>query len=369
MSRLKYLATVILLIGLVAASGCSWFGSGSAPNASSGPINPEWEPSYIDDDVSALLTTSELVELVAPTVVSILTEKITRDIFFQPVPQTGAGSGVIVDPKGYVVTNHHVIEGANDIKVVLSDGRSFKALKWASDAWTDLAVLQIKPEGDAAEFPFAHFLRDSLEKLEVLEPLVAVGNALALPGGPTWTSGGVSYLGRSIQLSGGTVLEDLIQTDAAINPGNSGGPLFNMSGQVVGINTAIAAEAENIGFAVSTSTAIDVINNLVRKQHVPSAWLGVSVYTVTGAVKSQYNLAVDSGAFIVEVFSDSPADVAGLRPNDVITAVDGQPITAGDELGKTIRGHDPGDTVTITLLRGSQQMQPQATLVQRPSAQ
>jgi len=369
MFKLKCLIVVLLLLAPLASSGCDLFGSSGGPNASGEPIDPQWEPVYIDNQVGATLTTSELVERVASTVVSILTEKVTRDIFFQPVPQTGAGSGVIVDPNGYVVTNHHVVEGAKSIEVILSDGRSFNVVKWASDAWTDLAVLQIKPRGDSEELPIAHFLRNSLEKLEVLEPVVAVGNALALPGGPTWTSGGISYLGRAIRLSDGTVLEDLIQTDAAINPGNSGGPLFNMAGQVVGINTAIAAEAENIGFAISTDTAISVVNDLVRMQHVPSAWLGVTIYTVTAAVKSQYNLAVDSGAFVVEVVSDSPADIAGLRPDDVITEVDGQPISTADELGRAIRDHEAGDTVTIAFWRGDQQLDTQATLFQRPSAQ
>jgi len=368
MLRLRLLLVFVLAVCLIGTAGCSWFGSGGS-NASGTPINPDWDPLYIDEQVGPLLTRSELVEKVAPSVVSILTEKVTRDIFFQPVPQTGAGSGVIVDPRGYVVTNAHVVEGVNSIEVVLSDGRIFKAVKWASDAWTDLAVIQIKPESDLEVLPFAHFLKESLKQLDVLEPVVAVGNALALPGGPTWTSGVISYLGRSIQLSSGTVLEDLVQTDAAINPGNSGGPLFNMAGQVVGINTAIAAEAENIGFAISTDTAIPVVYELVRQQHVPVAWLGVSVYTVTPAVKAQYDLAVDSGAFVVEVVSRSPADEAGIRPNDVITEVGGQAIATGEDLGKTVRSYNPGDTVSVVFWRGEEQLQTDALLVQRPSEQ
>ena len=367
MCRLKYVLIVLLLMSLVAGSSCALFrDDNNGPNASSGPIHPGWEPLYIDDEIGDTFDdVSDFVEKVAPTVVSIITEKVSRDIFFQPVPERGAGSGVIVDPKGYVVTNNHVVEGANSVEVTLSDGRSFKAIKWATDPWADLAVVEIDP-GDE-DLPFAHFLRGSLGNLAELEDVVAVGNALALPGGPTWTKGVVSYLGRSIRLPDGTVLEDLIQTDAAINPGNSGGPLFNMMGQVVGINVAIAAEAENIGFAISTNTAIPVVNDLVREDSVPVAWIGVYIYTVTPAVKSQYNLSVDSGAFLVDVVSGSPAEDAGLQENDVITELDGQPITTADELGDAIRAHEPGDKVTIVFWRGSERMEAEAILVQRPS--
>lgn len=366
MRRLKYILIFLLLISLVASSGCTLFGDdNNGSNASSGPIHPGWEPIYVDEESGDPLSTSDLVEKVAPAVVSIITEKVTRDIFLQPVPQTGAGSGVLIDPEGYVVTNNHVVEGARSIEVTLSDGRTFKAIKVATDPWTDLAVVEIDP-GDE-DLPFAHFLKDSLDQLAELEEVVAVGNALALPGGPTWTKGVVSYLGRSIRLPNNTVLEDLIQTDAAINPGNSGGPLFNMMGQVVGINVAIAAEAENIGFAISTNTAIPVVYDLIREESLAVAWLGVMIYTVTPTVKSQYDLAVDSGAFLVEVVSGSPADDAGLRESDVITELDGQAITSAAELSEAIRAHEPGDKVKIVFWRGNEKMQAEATLVQRPS--
>jgi serine protease Do len=298
-------------------------------------------------------------------VVSIVTEWIDRDIFFQPVPVKGAGSGVIIDPHGYIVTNNHVVEGATTVTVTLSDGRTFDAVKWATDPWTDLAVVEITPNED---LPFAHFLSNSLEKLEVLEDVVAVGNALALPGGPTWTEGVISNLGRSIRISEDVVLDDIIQTDAAINPGNSGGPLVNKAGQVVGINTAIAAEAENIGFAISTDTAILVVNDLITKEHVAAAWLGVSILTVTPAIKAQYDLSVDSGALVVEVVSDSPAAKAGLQGGDVIVSFGGVEITSANELVDAVQSHESGDTVQITFWRGSQQMQVEVTLSPRPSS-
>jgi S1-C subfamily serine protease len=364
MGKLRYILIAFLVLGLLVSSGC--LGHDGASKASSGPIDPNWNPIYIDEAVGDTLATSQLVEKIAPTVVSIVTEWVDRDIFFQPVPKRGAGSGVLIDPHGYIVTNSHVVEGARTVKVTLSDGRTFNAVKWATDPWTDLAVVQINPGME--NLPFAYFLRNSLEKLEVLEDVVAVGNALALSGGATWTKGVISNLGRSIRISDDVVLYDVIQTDAAINPGNSGGPLVNMAGQVVGINTAIAAEAENIGFAISTDTAIPVVNSLITKESVGAAWLGVSILTVTPALKAQYGLSVDSGALVVEVAADSPAAEAGLQSGDVIVGFGGVEITTNGKLVDAIRSRDPGDTVQINFWRGSQQMQVEVTLAQRPSS-
>ena len=364
MGGLKYIFITLLLISLLASSGCALFGERSPSHASGEPISPEWQPLYIDEEVGNTLLESELVEKVAPTVVSIFTEKVTYDIFLRPIPETGAGSGVIVDPKGYVVTNSHVVEGAESVEVILSDGQRFEAVSWAADSLTDLAVVQIEGEG----LPFAHFLSNSVERLEELEEVIAVGNALALPGGPTWTKGVVSYLGRSIEMPNGVVLDDLIQTDAAINPGNSGGPLVNMAGQVVGINTAIIAGAENIGFAISTNTAITVVNDLVKKGRLSSAWLGVLITTVTPAIQSQYDLSLDHGALIIEMVSPSPAAEAGLEPLDVIVKFDDEATNTARELVAAIRSHEPGDKVKITFWRGEEEMNTEATLIQRPSS-
>jgi serine protease Do len=365
MGKLRYILVTLLVLGLVAGPGCAILGIDSdGSNASGIPICQDWEPRYIDEEVGEALTVSELVEKIAPTVVSIVTEKMSRDIFFQPVPERGAGSGVIVDPKGFIVTNNHVVEGARRVTVTVGDGRSFDGIKWATDPWTDLAVVQVEPDSD---LPYAHFLRGSLDKLEELEEVVAVGNALALAGGPTWTKGVVSNLGRSIRISDNVVLDEIVQTDAAINPGNSGGPLVNMAGQVVGINTAIAAEGQNIGFAISTDTAIPVVNGLVMEDRVPCAWLGVVVLSATPALKEEYELAVDYGALIDAVESDSPADRAGLEAGDVIVKFGDSDVTTHDELVDAIRSYEAGDTVEIVFWRGSQQINTQAKLIQRPS--
>jgi serine protease Do len=363
MGRLKYIFIILLVISLLASSGCALFGERNSSYASGEPISPQWQPLYIDEEVGDTLLASELVERIAPTIVSIFTETVTYDIFLRPVPETGAGSGVIIDPKGYIVTNSHVVEGAESVEVILSDGRSFEAVNWVADSLTDLAVVQIEGE----DLPFAHFLNNSLGKLEELEEVVAVGNAFALPGGPTWTKGVVSYLGRSIEMSDDVVLYDLIQTDAAINPGNSGGPLVNMAGQVVGINTAIIAGAQNIGFAISTDTAIPIVNDLVKKGLVSFAWLGVLITTVTPAIQSQYDLAIDYGALIIELVSPSPAAEAGLKEFDVIVEFGGEEIKTAGELVTAIRSHKPGDKVKIAFWHGEEEMNTEATLIQRPS--
>jgi len=365
--KTKYLVIVLLLVMsfMVSSASCTVFKTGNGSNASDDPIDPDWEPAYMQYEVLAPLDTDDLVAQLAPTVVSIISEQVSYDRFFRAVPERGAGSGVIIDSRGYIATNAHVVEDADTLTVVLYDGQAFDAVAWVMDEQTDLAVVAIEPR---EELPYARFLSDSLTGLQLLEDVVAIGNALALPGGPTWTRGVVSSLGRSIEVSGSAVLDDLIQTDAAINPGNSGGPLVNMAGQVVGINTAIAADYENIGFAISTDTAIPVINSLVKKGFVSWAWLGVKMLTVTPAIKEQYGLSVDYGALIVEVLSDTPADKGGLETDDIIIKLGDIETRDADQLRAAIRSHVPGDKVAITYFRGeSPAATTEVTLAQRPS--
>jgi serine protease Do len=312
----------------------------------------------VDEEIGAELSTQELVAEVAPAVVSIVTETVSYNWFWQAVPQTGAGSGIIISSDGYIVTNNHVVEGAQKVTVTLSDGSAFAATIVGTDAQTDLAVVKI----EASNLSYLHFLNNSLEQLGVLDPVVAVGNALALPGGPTWTLGVVSNLGRSIQLDTGVVLNGIIQTDAAINAGNSGGPLVNMAGQVVGINVAIASNAENIGFAISTNTAIQVVQSLITEGKVVRPWLGVEVTTVTSAIQHYYNLSVNKGAIITSVTSGSPASKAGLKAGDVIIKIDDEDISTATELTSAIFSHQIGDQVEIVYYRGSVQNVANATL-------
>ena len=354
MSKLKYVVITIVLIG-----GISLVVTNTAPNSTSFAS----QCLYVDEGVGSALSTQELVEEVAPAVVSIVTESVSHNWFWQAVPQTGAGSGIIISSDGYIVTNNHVVEDADKVTVTLSDGSTRDATVVGTDAETDLAVVKVS----ASNLSYLHFVTNSLEQLSVLDPVVAVGNALALPGGPTWTTGVVSNLGRSIEVDSGAVLNDIIQTDAAINAGNSGGPLVNMAGQVIGINVAIASNAENIGFAISTDTAIPVVQSLIAEGTVVRPWLGVEVTTVTPAIQQYYRLAVNSGVLITSVTSGSPANKAGLRAGDVITRLDSEDISTASELISIVRAHQIGDQVEITYYRGSVQQVTTATLQELPS--
>jgi serine protease Do len=354
MSKLKYVVIgVILLVSISLVVACT---IANPPSSASGYL-------YIDEGIGSELNTQELVAEVAPAVVSIVVETVSYNWFWQAVPQTGAGSGIIISPDGYIVTNNHVVEDANKVTVTLSDGRTFDATIVGTDAQTDLAVVRI----DVSNLSYLHFLSDSLEQLSVLDPVIAVGNALALPGGPTWTTGVVSNLGRSIQEDTGVVLNDIIQTDAAINAGNSGGPLLNTAGQVVGINVAIASNAENIGFAISTDTAIPVVQSLINEGKVVRPWLGVSVTTVTSTIQQHYHLAVDAGALVISVSSGSPADEAGLRAGDVITEMDQEDISTAADLTSCIGSHQIGDQVEIIYYRGNVQKVATTRLEESPS--
>ena len=353
MSKLKYIVIAVLLI-----TGITLVVTDTLPNSTT------FASEYlgIDKEIGSELTTQELVAQVAPAVVSIVTETVTHNWFWQAVPQTGAGSGIAISSDGYIVTNNHVVEEAQKVTVTLSDGSAFAATVVGTDAQTDLAVVKI----EASNLDYLHFLSNSLDQLSVLDPVVAVGNALALPGGATWTTGVVSNLGRSIEENNGVVLNDIIQTDAAINAGNSGGPLLNTAGQVVGINVAIASNAENIGFAISTDTVIPVVQSIITEGKVVRPWLGVSVTTVTSTIQQYYDVSVDTGALIVSVTGDSPADKAGLKAGDVITKIDDENISTTEELISAIRSHQIGDQVEIVYYSGDVQEVANVTLEESP---
>jgi len=373
MRRLLYALIVVLLVGTSVMAGMDWGPFANSSTTSTGnhssAITTALDglvgdyPPYVDAEVGTQISTTDLVDDIGPAVVSIVTESVSYNWFYQAVPQTGAGTGLIISPDGWIVTNNHVVEDADKVTVTLSDGSTYEASSITTDPQTDLAVVKI----DASDLPYLHFLSNSLERLDDLDTVVAVGNALALEGGPTWTLGVISNLGRTIEFSDGTVLYDVIQTDAAINPGNSGGPLVNMAGQVVGINVAMAGDAENIGFAISTDTAIPVVQNLIEEGQVVRPYLGVNMATVTSTIKYQYDLSVNEGVLIVQVVNNSPADEAGLKVRDVITSIDGQEVNTAEEMQAAIQSHEAGDEIEIVYYRGSQQKTTQATLIETPS--
>lgn len=262
-------------------------------------------------------------------------------------PQVGTGSGVIINDSGYIVTNNHVIEGAEDIEVALTDNRTFKATIVGTDPSTDLALLQIKAEG----LPTLKLL-DS-DKVRVGEWVMAVGNPLGL--NSTITAGIVSAKGRNINiLKENFAVESFIQTDAAINPGNSGGALVNLNGGLVGINTAIASPTgayAGYGFAVPSNIVGKVVEDLLQFGSVQRGVLGVMIRSVDGNLAKQESLSTTTGVYVDSLLENSAAGVAGIKPGDVITAVDGETVSNSSELQERIARYRPGDEVTLEVLR------------------
>ncbi len=354
--------TALLLAGLLMLGLTVVACTSSVANAPTATPTPSPTLTSTPDESLSLPSITEVVATVKPAVASVVVGTVSYNIFLQAIPTEQTGSGIIIDERGYVVTNNHVVEGANSISVSIPDGRSFDATLIGTDPLTDLAVLKI--EGNS--LPTAEFGISS--ELKVGNWVVAIGNALALEGGPTVTVGVVSALGRTIEEASGVSLYDIIQTDAAINPGNSGGPLINLQGEVVGINTAkvSSVDVSGVGFAVSSDTARRVVEELIEKGYVLRPYLGISLVTVTPVIAGSYDLATEEGSMVYHVVTGTPADQAGLRVNDVITRVDGQNITTSDDVVLAIREHEIGDKIEITYLRGTREITTSATLVERP---
>jgi S1-C subfamily serine protease len=295
---------------------------------------------------AAALDTPSIVARTTPSVVSIRVTTSGTNIFQQSVTEEGAGTGFVARADGLIYTNAHVVNGADSVKVTLADGTTHDGTVVGVDATDDLAVVKI----DVTDLPALTI--GSSSDMQVGDPVVAVGNALALPGGPTATQGIVSALNRSIDTDNGEHLGRLIQTDAAINPGNSGGPLLNAAGEVIGINTAGASNAENVGFAISLDSAKPILDELAQgKPHV-RAFLGVQTRTVTADAAKQAGLDVDHGAYVQGVTADSAAEAAGLQVGDVIVKIDDTAIQTSDDVGTVLSGHRPDDSITITVHRG-----------------
>ncbi len=276
-----------------------------------------------------------------------------------PQGPRGAGTGFVISSDGVIVTNNHVVADASTIDVELADGRSLEAEVVGRDGGADLAVLKV----DATGLPVVE-LGDS-DAVQVGDEVVAIGNALALEGGLTVTQGIISGPPRE-GVEFGTGLEAVLQTDASINPGNSGGPLVDASGRVIGINTAVAAQAENVGFAIPITYGVPVIEDL-RAGRVP-AFLGVQTATLTPELADEINVDADSGAVVLGVTEGSPAAEAGLREEDVIVEIGGTAIEEASDVPDAIRRHQPGDEVEVVVVRGSERVTVTATLVDRPDS-
>ena len=297
----------------------------------------------------------EILDVVQPAVVRIDVETGLR---------AGAGSGFVISSDGVIVTNAHVVDDAAKVTVTLDDGDHEDAEVLGVDTASDLAVIEI----DRTGLPAA--VLGASDDLQVGDAVVAIGNALGLEGGsgPSVTTGIVSALDRRIGTEINTVLENVIQTDAAINPGNSGGPLVNTRGEVVGINTAIAnpGSSNNVGFAISIDSARPVIEALREGRTPAIAFLGVEAETVTPQLAESRDLGVDVGAFVRSVTSDSPAQRAGIETGDVIVEVDGTAVTRAEEVVGAIRRHAPGDEIAVTIDRDGRERTFAVVLAERP---
>jgi putative serine protease PepD len=256
-----------------------------------------------------------------------------------------AGTGIVIDPGGTIVTNAHVVSGASTIQVQLPNGDLLPATAKGVDATHDLAVINVHAHD------LASATLGNSDVLQVGDPVIAVGNALDL--GISVTSGIVSAIDRDVPEENGNTLLGALQTDAAINPGNSGGPLVNASGQVIGINTAIASpeESNNVGFAIAISAAKPIIADLAAGRPARDALLGVDSDPVTPDLVAQHHLRVSAGAYVTEVGSTTAAAKVGIVRGDVIVSLDGKPVTTTDELRRYVRRHRPGDKVRVVYVR------------------
>ncbi len=304
----------------------------------------------------------------SPAVANILTKATEYDFFMDPVPVAGAGSGFIFDASGYILTNYHVVEGAQSIEVVLGDQSRYPGKFIGADQRNDVALVKIDPKGkQLAALP----LGDSAA-LQVGQKVLAIGNPFGFQS--TLTTGVVSALGRTVQTSQTTFIDEAIQTDAAINRGNSGGPLINSHGEVIGINSAIytpSGTTAGIGFAIPINSAKRIAHDLMTEGRVHFAFLGVQTLPVGGYLAEALDLPVQEGLLVETAAKGGPAAVAGIRGGDrvaqagmqriavggdVIVAVDGQKVASPMDLNIILNRKRPGDTVTLAVYRGAKKI-------------
>jgi S1-C subfamily serine protease len=301
----------------------------------------------------------DTVEKVSKSVVNISTVKLVHRMFYQAVPVEGMGSGTIVDSNGYILTNNHVVGGAQKIDVVLWNGEVLRGKLESFCSVHDIAVVQVEKKGLlAAE------LGDS-DRLRVGQRVYAIGNPFGLSGGPTVTSGVISAVRRTIESQRG-LLENLVQTDAAINPGNSGGPLVDLEGKVVAINTAIIPFAQGIGFAIPINAAKECTSEAVGGIPATKPWLGIIGLSLTGEISRYYSLPLEQGVLVTKVMEDSPASRAGILVGDILVRFDSTTIQSIEGLAQEIRSKKIGDSVGLTVFRRGREQSFDATLSRIP---
>jgi len=368
----------LLALGLVLVLGAYWAGSrwGQRQPENVGAVPapvpiPAARPGELLGDEAIYV---KIYSQAAPAVANIVTRTLEYDVFMEPVPVEGAGSGFVIDPRGYILTNYHVVQGAQNISVTLGDRSHYDAKFIGADERNDIALVKIDPKDK--KLP-ALTMGDS-DTLQVGQLALAIGNPFGFQS--TLTTGVVSALGRTVQTSQTTVIDGAIQTDAAINQGNSGGPLLNSHGEVVGINSAIytpSGTTAGIGFAIPINTAKQIAQDLISEGHVRRASMGVEARLLTPAVAEALHLPVSEGLLLERVTPGGPAERAGLRGGDrqailgmrrillggdVITGIDGRPISGQTDLNLALNRKRPGDSVKVEYYRGGQKMQAQVTL-------
>ncbi len=341
------LPSVLLALALLLSAAC---GSGSESAAD------------VTGNVSGgELSTVDVVRQLTPSVVHVLTIPPKTGETNPSSPGIGVGTGIILQSDGYVLTNNHLIDGAESIVVTLHNGESYPARLVGGDPNPDVAVVKIDAMGLEPARP------GSVESLQVGQDVIAIGHALALPGGPTVSKGVISALGRSVEAGLQDTFVDLIQTDASINPGNSGGPLVNDHGEVVGVNTASFSGGQGINFAINIDDALVVSRQLIERGFVERGYLGIASLNLTPVIASQIGVPVHEGIIVARVAEGSDAQSAGLRGGDVIVAMDGQPIRNTGDLSKFLLDHSPGQRISVRLYRDGVEMETEATLSDMPA--
>lgn len=374
----KFNRARVIVAALVIIFGAYWAG---ARFGSHGPTNVEAVPSgagrggALENAAArdAALTEEESINVriyrqASPAVANILTKATQFDFFMDPVPVEGAGSGFVIDPRGYILTNYHVVEGAQSIEVVLGDQSHHPAKYIGADQRNDVALIKIDPKGKH----LATLTLGDSGAIQVGQKVLAIGDPFGFQS--TLTTGVVSALGRTVQTSQTTFIDEAIQTDAAINRGNSGGPLINSHGEVIGINSAIftpTGTTAGIGFAIPINTAKSIANDLMTDGRVHRAFLGVQTLPVGGWLAEALDLPVKDGLLVEAVTRGGPAAAAGLHGGDrealagmrriaiggdVIVTVDGQKIASQFDMNVILNRKRPGDTVTVTVYRGGKKM-------------
>jgi S1-C subfamily serine protease len=318
---------------------------------------------------------------VSPGVVNITRTVVEYDFFLEPVAtDAGTGSGCVLDQEGNILTNYHVIESADSLEVSLPDHSKYRAKVIGFDGQNDLAVIRLIGAPKERLHPIV--IGDS-SNLKVGQKVLAIGNPLGLQN--TMTTGIVSSLGRRIKTDEGTLVDDVIQTDAAINPGNSGGPLLNTAGEMIGINTSIftirGGGSIGIGFAIPANTIRRVATQLIQNGHVSRPWFGIEGYELDEDFASELGLPVQHGILIAQVYRGSSADRAGIRGynqvvilynrrigigGDILTEIDGKPVNSPEELRLSLETKHPGETVQATIYRGRSKIQKSVVLVEAP---